>query len=84
MKKLIIFVLSLFLISCSSDSESEKLDYKNEMRNFVIGISEYAKNPNDADLVKLENYVLSYVYNTDLLEAWQRAYPETGHRQHPD
>lgn len=32
-------------------------------------LSEYALNPNDADLVKLENFVLSYANNTDLLEA---------------
>lgn len=32
-------------------------------------LSEYANNPNQQDLVKLENYVLSYANNTDLLEA---------------
>jgi hydroxyacylglutathione hydrolase len=32
-------------------------------------VSDYAKNPTHADLVKLENYVLRYANNTDLLEA---------------
>lgn len=45
MKKIIIFFALIFLISCDkTDSDSiPEYDYKQEMREFVIGISQYAK-----------------------------------------
>jgi cysteinyl-tRNA synthetase len=49
MKKLVFCLTTLiFAVSCSNDDEYPDLDFRQEMRNFVIGISEYSKlnNPN--------------------------------------
>lgn len=53
MKKLFLFlVLAVMFFSCSDDAEEETYDkdFRQEMRNFVIGISEYAKTIN-ADFI---------------------------------
>ena len=45
-----VLILSVVLFSCSDDDEDEgnsyDNDFKQEMRNFVIGISTYAKSIN--------------------------------------
>ncbi|OFX89548.1 MAG: hypothetical protein A2W99_14585 [Bacteroidetes bacterium GWF2_33_16] len=50
MKKIFLFsVLFIFLFSCTDDNEDDNSydkDFKQEMRNFVIGISTYAKTIN--------------------------------------
>ncbi|MGC4039768.1 MAG: endo alpha-1,4 polygalactosaminidase [Flavobacterium sp.] len=49
MKKYVAFTLCLIFLGCSnnsSDDYSENINFRNEMRNFVIGISHYAKNIN--------------------------------------
>ncbi len=45
-----LFILLILFVNCSSDNtaadKDEKVNYKQEMRNFVIGISKYAKKSN--------------------------------------
>ena len=56
-----IFLVGLFFaVSCSQDDETEPgggtgLDYRNEMRNFVTGISQYAKSFSPGFLVIPQN-----------------------------
>ena len=49
MKNLNYLLVLVFLISCNkneTETPSENINYKQEMRNFVIGISQYSKNIN--------------------------------------
>ena len=67
MKKIkkLLFYISIFLLilSCGGSSSNakvdnkSKVDYRQEMRNFVIGISEYAKNKNPNFIVIPQNGV---------------------------
>jgi cysteinyl-tRNA synthetase len=56
--KIINFLLALVLIlclSCGDDETDENVDYKQEMRIFVEGISEYAKGINDDFVIIPQN-----------------------------
>ncbi len=59
MKRLSLFLLlcGLFAFSCSDNptSNNENINYKEEMRNFVIEISNYAKQNNDAFIIVPQN-----------------------------
>jgi cysteinyl-tRNA synthetase, unknown class len=58
MRKIIYFVLlATAIFSCSDDEEEESYDkdFKQEMRNFVIGISEYAKTINPDFIIIPQN-----------------------------
>ncbi len=63
MKKIFLYILVILqILSCgNSDSSSiaieESIDYRQEMRNFVIDISEYAKNKNPNFIVIPQNGV---------------------------
>lgn len=49
MKKFLAFALAVTFLGCSdnsSDDYTDNVNYRNEMRNFVIGISQYSKNVN--------------------------------------
>ncbi len=60
MKKLFLFLIAIFLVSCGIENaedsnESSKIDYRQEMRNFVKGISEYAKDKDSDFIVITQN-----------------------------
>jgi cysteinyl-tRNA synthetase len=46
MKKLLVALLLLLFASCQKDENLKNINFRQEMRNFVIKISEYAKNKN--------------------------------------
>lgn len=49
MKKYFLLAASFAVLSCSNDADdhlNQNINFRNEMRNFVIGISQYAKNTN--------------------------------------
>ncbi|MBK9983573.1 MAG: endo alpha-1,4 polygalactosaminidase [Saprospiraceae bacterium] len=47
MKYAIVYLISLLMISsCQKDNPGNKTEFKQKMRDFVIGISQYAKNTN--------------------------------------
>ncbi len=55
-------ILTVFILSCGSsssfeNSSDEKIDYREEMRNFVINISHYAKEKNEDFIVIPQNGV---------------------------
>lgn len=56
---LILFAVLFLLFSCSDDDENESqdydLDFKQEMRDFVIGISQYAKTQNSNFIIIPQN-----------------------------
>ena len=51
-KSIFLHIILITLISCNKDDD---LDYKQEMRNFVIGISEYAKASNAKFIIIPQN-----------------------------
>ncbi len=58
MKKILLILLVISLFSCNKDDEDDSssgMDYKQEMRDFIIGISEYAKNTNSAFVIIPQN-----------------------------
>ncbi len=58
-KKVFILLFIIFLLGCggSSDHTEEKIDYREEMRNFVISISEYSKDKKQGFLIIPQNGV---------------------------
>lgn len=54
--KWLIIIILLLVLSCTDDTEEEyDLDFKQEMRNFVVGISEYAKSINPDFIIIPQN-----------------------------
>ena len=74
MKK-IIFLLSIliFFISCSKDNYPD-LDFKQEMRDFVIGISEYARTNNPDFIIIPQNGVELITRNGEEDDSFSTAY----------
>lgn len=51
----VVSILTVNLISCKPDDISVETDYRLEMRNFVIGLSDYAKNKHSGFLILPQN-----------------------------
>lgn len=54
MKKLLIPILSILILGCSKKKETDR-DYRQDMRNFVQGISTYAKGTNSNFIIIPQN-----------------------------
>ena len=59
MKKLLLIqIILIIVISCNINDDinsSSEINYKQEMRNFVIGISEYGKSNNERLIIIPQN-----------------------------
>lgn len=70
MKKYFALFASAVLLSCSSDGSdtaTENVNFRNEMRNFVIGISQYAKSQNSNFAIIPQNGIELVSETTDAL-----------------